>query len=72
MTSLSLFRWLSGKESAYQEGNISSIPGSGHSSIPGVGNATHSSILAREIPGTEEPSRLWSMGLQKNQTRLTD
>ena len=72
MTSLSLFRWLSGKESAYQEGNIGSIPGSGRSSIPGVGNATHSSILAGEIPGTEEPSRLWSMGLQKNQTRLSD
>ena len=27
--------------------------------------ATHSSILAWEIPGTEEPSRLQSMGSQK-------
>ena len=27
--------------------------------------ATHSSILAREIPWTEEPGRLQSMGLQR-------
>jgi len=26
--------------------------------------ATHSSILAWRIPGTEEPGRLWSIGLQ--------
>ena len=30
--------------------------------------ATHSSILAREIPRTEEPGRLQSMGSKKNQT----
>ena len=30
--------------------------------------ATHSSILAWEIPWTEEPSRLQSMVSQKNQT----
>ena len=30
--------------------------------------ATHSSILALEIPWTEEPSRLQSMGSQKSQT----
>jgi len=28
------------------------------------GMATHSSILAWEIPWTEEPGGLWSMGLQ--------
>ena len=28
--------------------------------------ATHFSILVWEIPGTEEPSRLQSMGLQKD------
>ena len=28
--------------------------------------ATHSSILAREIPWTEEPGRLQSLGLEKN------
>ena len=30
--------------------------------------ATHSSILAREVAGTEEPGRLQSMGSQKSQT----
>ena len=29
------------------------------------GMATHSSILAWEIPRTEEPGRLWSMGSQR-------
>ena len=29
------------------------------------GKATHSSILAWRIPGTEEPGRLQSMGLQR-------
>ena len=33
--------------------------------------ATHSSILAWEIPWTEEPGRLQSMGSQ-SQTRLSD
>ena len=27
--------------------------------------ATHSSILAWEIPWAEEPGRLWSIGLQR-------
>ena len=30
--------------------------------------ATHSSVLAWEIPWTEEPGRLQSMGLQESQT----
>ena len=34
--------------------------------------ATHSGILAWEIPGTEEPGGLQSMGSQKSQTRLRD
>ena len=34
--------------------------------------ATHSNILAWEIPWTEEPGRLWSMELQKSQTQLSD
>ena len=34
--------------------------------------ATHSSILAWEIPWTEEPGGLQSMGLQKSQTHLSD
>ena len=29
------------------------------------GTATHSSILAWRIPWTEEPGRLWSIGLQR-------
>ena len=49
-------------------GNVGSIPGSGRS--PGEGTATHSSILAWELPWTEEPGRLQSMGSQKNQTQL--
>ena len=32
--------------------------------------ATHCSTLAWEIPGTEEPDGLLSMGSQKSQTRL--
>ena len=34
--------------------------------------ATHSSILAREVAGTEEPGRLQSMGSQKSQIQLSD
>ena len=44
-------------------GDLSSIPGSGRS--PGEGMATHSSILAWEIPWTEEPGGLQSMGSQR-------
>ena len=34
--------------------------------------ATHSSILAWEIPWTEEPGELQSMGSQKSWTQLSD
>ena len=34
--------------------------------------ATYSNILAWEIPWTEEPGGLQSMGSQKSQTRLYD
>ena len=34
--------------------------------------ATHSSILAWEIPWTEEPDRLQSMGSQKSGTQLSN
>ena len=40
--------------------DLASIPGLGIS--PEKGMATHSSILAGRIPGTEEPSGLPSMG----------
>ena len=34
--------------------------------------ATHSSMLAREIPWTEKPGGLQSMGLKKSQTQQSD
>ena len=34
--------------------------------------ATHTNILAWEIPWTEEPGGLQSMGFQKSQTRFSD
>ena len=37
-----------------------------------LGEATHSSILAWEIPWTEEPGGLQPMGLQKSLSRLSD
>ena len=51
------------KESACNMGNPVSIPELGRS--PGEkGMATHSSILARRTPWTEESGRLQSMGLR--------
>ena len=58
--------WLSGKASACNAGDLGdmgSIPGLGRS--PGGGNATCSSILASEIPRTEEPGGLQPMGSQR-------
>ena len=52
-----------GKASAYNVGDLSSIPGLGRS--PGAGKATHSSILAWKIPWREEPGRLQSIGSQR-------
>ena len=43
--------------------DTSSIPGSGRSLEKEI--ATHSSILAWEIPWTEEPGGLQSVGLQR-------
>ena len=48
------------KASAWNAGDLGSIPGSGRS--PGEG--THSSTLAWRIPWREEPGRLQSMGSQ--------
>ena len=36
------------------------------------GMATHSSILAWDIPWTEDPGGLQSMGVTKSQTRLSN
>ena len=45
-----------------------SITGSGR--LPREENATYSSILAWEIPWTEEPGRLQSMGSQRDGQNL--
>ena len=66
MSLAGLPRELSGKESSNNTGDgrrcgfdpwVGKIPGSKEV-------ATHSSILAWEIPWTEEPGRILSMGLQ--------
>ena len=49
--------------SAGDAGDTGLIPGSGRSLEEEM--ATHSSILAWEIPWTEEPDRLQSVGLQR-------
>ena len=49
---------------------LGSIPGLGRS--PGVGMATHSSILAWEIPWTEEPDWLLPMGSKNSWTQLSN
>ena len=63
---MGLPRWHSGKESTCNAGDLGSIPGSGRA--PGGSMATHSDIHAWEIPWTEEPGGLQSMGSQKSQT----
>ena len=55
--------WLSGKEPACRR--MGSIPGEEE---PLEKMSTHSSILAWEIPRTEEPGRLQSVGLQNSQS----
>ena len=47
-----------GKASAYNVGDLGSIPGSGRS--PGEGNGNLLSILAWKIPWAVEPGRLYS------------
>ena len=69
--SMGLPRWLSGKEPACNAGEVGSIPGLGRSPLEKE-MATHSSILAWDIPWTEEPGGLQSMGSQKSHTRLSN
>ena len=57
------------KESACNAGDPGSVSGLGD--LLEKEMATHSSILAWEIPRIEEPGRLQSMGSQ-SQTRLID
>ena len=58
-----------GKEFACNAEDADLISGLGRS--PREGNATHLSILAWEIPQTEEPAELQSMGSQ-SQTQLSN
>ena len=48
----------------------SQLPSLGQKDLLEKEMATRSSILAWEIPWTEEPGRLEFMGLQKSQTQL--
>ena len=59
-------RWLRGKESACNAGEVDSVPGLEDPLEKEM--ITQSSILAWEIPLTKEPSRLQNMGSQKNLT----
>ena len=56
-------RWLSGKESTCNAGDMSLIPGLERSLEKEM--ETHYSILAWEIPWAEEPDELHSMGVTK-------
>ena len=55
-----------GKESVSEAADLGLIPGLGRSLEKEM--ATHSSILAWEIPWTEDPRGLQSMGLQGSYT----
>ena len=56
-------RWLSAKESAWQAGNV--VGSLGWEGTREKEMAIHSGILAWEIPWTEEPGELQSIGSQK-------
>ena len=62
-----LLRWLSGKEPACQSRMSLGWEDSLEKEM-----AIHSSILAWEIPWTEKPGGLWSLGSQKSWTWLGD
>ena len=49
-------------------GDMGWLPGLGRSLEEEMAPGTHSSVLAQEIPRTEEPSGLQSSGRQKNWT----
>ena len=59
-----------GKESAYNAGNLGSIPGSGRYSREGNGNPLQYSYL--RIPWREDPGGATVHGVTKNQTWLSD
>ena len=51
-------------------GEVGLIPGLGRT--PGEGNGNPLQYSCLEIPWTEKPGRLQSMGLQNSQTQLSD
>ena len=57
--------WLSGKESAYNVGDLGPIPGLGRS--PGKGNG-----YPLQDPGLENPTDCVVHGVAKSRTRLSD
>ena len=63
------FLWLSSKNPPHDAGNMGSIPGLGRSLEKEM--ATRSSILDWEIPWSEKPGGLQSMGLQKRHDLAT-
>ena len=69
-SSLCLPRWLSGKESACNLGNLGSIPGSGRSPREGHGNPLQNSCL--ENPGDREAWRATVQGVAKSWTQLSN
>ena len=59
--------WLRGKESTCNAGTTADVVQSMGPEDPlEKVMATHSSILAWEIPWTEDPGRLWSMGRKES------
>ena len=55
-------------ESTCSAGDVGSIPGSGR--CPGEGNGNPLQFSSWEIPWTEQPGRLQSMGSQKSRNNL--
>ena len=58
-----------GKVSAYNAGDLGSIPGWGRS--PGEGNGNPLQYFCWIIPWTKEADKLQSMGLEKSWTQLS-
>ena len=62
--------WRVVKNLSVNAGEAGLIPGLGR--IPGEGNGNPLQYSCLEIPWTEKPGRLQSMGLQNSQTQLSD
>ena len=62
--------WRVVKNLSVNAGEAGLIPGLGRT--PGEGNGNPLQYSCLEIPWTEKPGRLQSMGLQNSQTQLSD